>query len=111
VTSGAKYADLVDEFHKQLESSDDSTSALAKYAKTYATTAMTQLAGENNRLFTDDLGAEWFQYVGSVIETSRQFCELLTEKEYIHKSEIKGIIALELIVSVISKSNLMGLKF
>lgn len=92
VTSGAKYADLIDEFHKQLESSDDSTSALAKYAKTYATTAMTQLAGENNRLFTDDLGAEWFQYVGSVIETSRQFCELLTEKEYIHKSEIKGIL-------------------
>ncbi|MBR2618774.1 MAG: hypothetical protein IKC81_05675 [Paludibacteraceae bacterium] len=92
VTSGAKYADLVDEFHKQLESSDDSTSALAKYAKTYATTAMTQLAGENNRLFTDDLGAEWFQYVGSVIETSRQFCELLTEKEYIHKSEIKDIL-------------------
>ena len=92
VTSGAKYADLIDEFHKQLESSDDSTSALAKYAKTYATTAMTQLAGENNRLFTDDLGAEWFQYVGSVIETSRQFCELLTEKEYIHKSEIKDIL-------------------
>ena len=92
VTSGSKYADLIDEFHKQLESSDDSTSALAKYAKTYATTAMTQLAGENNRLFTDDLGAEWFQYVGSVIETSRQFCELLTEKEYIHKSEIKDIL-------------------
>ena len=93
VTSGAKYADLIDEFHKQLESSDDSTSALAKYAKTYATTAMTQLAGENNRLFTDDLGAEWFQYVGSIIETSRQFCELLTEKEYIHKSEFKDILA------------------
>lgn len=92
VTSGSKYADLIDEFHKQLESSDDSTSALAKYAKTYATTAMTQLAGENNRLFTDDLGTEWFQYVGSVIETSRQFCELLTEKEYIHKSEIKDIL-------------------
>lgn len=53
---------------------------------------MTQLAGENNRLFTDDLGAEWFQYVGSVIETTRQFCELLTEKEYIHKSEIKDIL-------------------
>lgn len=92
VTSGSKYADLIDEFHKQLETSNETTSALAKYAKTYATTAMTQLAGENNRLFTEDLGAEWFQYVGSVIETSRQFCELLTEKEYIHKSEIKGIL-------------------
>lgn len=93
VTSGSKYADLIDEFHKQLETSNETTSALAKYAKTYATTAMTQLAGENNRLFTEDLGAEWFQYVGSVIETSRQFCELLTEKEYIHKSEIKDILA------------------
>lgn len=41
---------------------------------------------------TDDLGLEWFEYVGSNIETTREFCEHLTEKRYIHKSEIKTIL-------------------
>ncbi len=41
---------------------------------------------------TDDLGLEWFEYVGSNIETTREFCEHLTEKRYVHKSEIKTIL-------------------
>ncbi len=54
--------------------------------------AISQYAGENNKLMTDDLGLEWFEYVGSNIETTREFCEHLTEKRYIHKSEIKTIL-------------------
>ena len=93
VTSGAKYADLIDELRHQLTTIDNEhQSDLAKYARTYATTALTQYAGQNNRLFTDDLGAEWFQYVGSEIETTREFCHHLTAKEYIHVSEIPDIL-------------------
>lgn len=93
VTSGAKYSDLIDELRKQLTSLDaDNQSDLAKYAKTYATTALTQYAGQNNRLFTDDLGAVWFRYVGSEIETTREFCHHLTAKEYIHISEFPDIL-------------------
>lgn len=93
VTSGAKYADLVNELRNQLMTTDTGEGSLAKYAKTYATTALTQYAGQNNRLFTDDLGAEWFQYVGSEIETTREFCHHLTAKEFIHVSEIPDILA------------------
>lgn len=92
VTSGAKYSDLVDELRNQLMTLEGSDGSLSKYAKTYATTALTQYAGQNNRLFTDDLGAEWFQYVGSEIETTREFCHHLTAKEYIHVSEIPAIL-------------------
>lgn len=92
VTSGAKYSDLIDELRSQLMSIEGSDGSLSKYAKTYATTALTQYAGQNNRLFTDDLGAEWFQYVGSEIETTREFCHHLTAKEYIHVSEIPAIL-------------------
>lgn len=92
VTSGAKYSDLVDELRNQLMTLEGSDGSLSKYAKTYATTALTQYAGQNNRLFTDDLGAEWFQYVGSEIETTREFCHHLTAKEYIHVSEIPDIL-------------------
>lgn len=94
VTTGAKYSDLVDEFRSKLISSDDNVSAFAKYANTYATTALTQYAGQNNKLFTDDLGTEWFEYVGSQIESTREFCNTLLERhQYIHKSEIKDILA------------------
>lgn len=92
VTTEAKYSDLTKQLQRELISSPDGTSALAKYAKTYATTAMTQYAGQQNKLFTDDLGVEWFRYVGGTIETTRDFCNLLTQKEYIHISEIPAII-------------------
>ena len=98
VTSGAKYSDLVAEFRSQLISSGDSQSSLAKYAGTYATTAMTQYVGQNNKLFTDDLGTEWFEYVGSSIETTREFCNVLIEHHpYIHKSEIPDILKGEIV--------------
>ena len=71
---------------------DKVSGALSKYANTYATTAISQYAGENNKILTDDLGLEWFEYVGSNIETTREFCDHLTEKRYIHKSEIKTIL-------------------
>lgn len=93
VTSGSKYSDLVLELRRQLTSADkEHQSALAKYAKTYATTALTQYAGQNNKLFTDDLKTEWFEYVGSEIETTREFCHHLTNKRYIHVSELPSIL-------------------
>lgn len=92
VTSGEKYADLAEQLHQELISSQGKTGSLARYASTYATTAMTQYAGQQNRMFTDDLDIKWFRYVGSTIETTRRFCELLTKKEYIHISEIPEIL-------------------
>ena len=98
VTGGEKYSDLVSSFRNQLISSKDGQSAFAKYAGTYATTALTQYAGQNNRLFTDDLGCEWFEYVGSQIETTREFCNVILEHHpYIHKTEIPQILKGEIV--------------
>lgn len=47
---------------------------------------------QNNKLLTDDLDTEWFMYTGSNIETTREFCQHLTEKKYIHRSEIPTIL-------------------
>jgi hypothetical protein len=66
--------------------------AFARYATTYATTALSQYTGQHNQLLTKDLGLEWFMYVGSNIETTREFCEVLTKKKWIHKSEIPTIL-------------------
>ncbi len=64
----------------------------ASDATTYATTALSQFTGQNNKLLTDDLGCEWFMYTGSNKETSREFCIQLTAKKFIHKSEIPTIL-------------------
>ena len=92
VTSGAKWVDLQQELRDHLMGKEGSQGAFARYATTYATTALSQYTGQNNQMMTKDLGLEWFMYTGSNIETTREFCEVLTKKKWIHKSEIPTIL-------------------
>lgn len=92
VTSGAKFADLQEELRVHLLGKDGGQGAFARYATTYATTALSQFTGQNNKLLTDDLDTEWFMYVGSNKETTRPFCEACTRKKYIHRSEIHTLL-------------------
>lgn len=41
---------------------------------------------------TEDLGLAWFQYLGSIIKTSREFCIHMTEKRYFHISEVPTLL-------------------
>lgn len=93
VTSREKFADLQEELRSHMLGSEGGQGALARYAGTYAVTAMSQFTGQNNKLLTQDLGLEWFMYVGSNIETTREFCQHLTKKRYVHISEIPDILA------------------
>lgn len=92
VTSGAKWADLQQELRDHLMGKEGGQGAFARYATTYATTALSQYTGQTNQMMTKDLGLEWFMYTGSNIETTREFCEVLTRKKWIHKSEIPTIL-------------------
>ncbi len=92
VTSGARFADLQKELSDYLLTNEGGSGALSRYAKTYAVTAMSQYAGQNNKLFTDDLDTEWYEYVGSEIETTRPFCEACLQKRYIHRSEFHDLL-------------------
>lgn len=92
VTTGSMYADMVKDMTAFLTTDEKSQGALTRYAQTYANTAVNQFAGQVNKTFTEDLGIEWFMYVGSNKETTREFCELLREKKYVHVSEIPDII-------------------
>ncbi|MCM1034942.1 MAG: ADP-ribosyltransferase [Bacteroides sp.] len=92
VTTNAKFATLQEELRTHLLGGDEGKGAFVRYATTYAVTALSQFTGQNNKLLTDDLGCDWFMYVGSNIETTREFCQYLTEKKYIHRSEIPAIL-------------------
>lgn len=88
----ARFADLQEELRTHLLGKDGGQGAFSRYATTYATTALSQFTGQNNKLLTDDLGCEWFMYTGSNKETSREFCIQLTAKKFIHRSEIPTIL-------------------
>lgn len=92
VTTNAKFADLQEELRAHLMGQNGGQGAFARYATTYATTALSQFTGQQNKLLSEDLDTEWFMYTGSNKETTRELCEQLTKKKYIHKSEIPTIL-------------------
>ena len=93
VTSGGKFSDLSESLREELTGVEDRPGALSKYSRTYVTSAMAKFSAEHTKLITEDLNMEWFQYVGSNIETTREFCHHLTKKRYVHKSEIPEIVS------------------
>lgn len=92
VTTGSKFADLQDELRAHLKGKEGGQGAFARYATTYATTALSQFTGQQNKLLSEGLDTEWYMYTGSNKETTREFCQHLTAKKYIHKSEIPTIL-------------------
>jgi hypothetical protein len=92
VTSGGMYDDLVESLRNQITSSNDTPGELTRYAQTYVTDALSTFSAEHTQLITADLEVEWYRYTGSLKTTSREFCKLLVDKEYVHKSELADLI-------------------
>lgn len=91
ITSGSTYVQMLKSVRTFLDD-NKLTNEFARYAKTITTDALNQYNGEYNKIVSEDLGLEWFEFVGSLIETSREMCVLMVDKRYIHKSEIKDIL-------------------
>lgn len=93
INAGGSYAHLTEQLRNYVLTNDNSEGALERYVKTYANTAINQFTAEYNKTIADDLGLEWYGYDGSLLTTSREFCEKCKEKKYIHISEFPAIIA------------------
>jgi hypothetical protein len=96
VTSGSSYNSMIETLQKALMGVEEKPGMLSKYAKTYVTDTLGQFAGQGNKIVATALKSEWFQYVGSNLTTTREFCRHLTKKRYVHISEfpeiLKGVI-------------------
>lgn len=92
VTEGGMYNDLVEGVRSQLVTTDKQPGILSRYAQTYVTDALSQFSGQQMKLVSDGLKSEWYRYIGSNKETTREFCEYMTQKEFIHKSELSEIL-------------------
>ena len=92
ITSGQSYAALTETLRKTLTDTDGGTGLLSRYAKTYATDSINHFAAEYMAAVAGDLNLEWYVYRGTNLTTTREFCELMTKKEYVHKSEIPELL-------------------
>lgn len=95
-TTGGSYSDFNLQLQNEILNNETGDGSLVRYTKQITTDAVNQFAAQYSDAIAQDLQFDWMQYVGSLITTSREFCILLTEKRWIHRSELPGIIAGEI---------------
>lgn len=92
ITSGGSYKDLTENLNRLIIGDKEKKSIISRQVQTPVVDSLSIYSAEHMKLITDDLNYEWFEYVGSNKKTTREFCEHLTLKRYIHISEIPGIV-------------------
>ena len=92
VTSGGSYADMTKDLSAFILGDENLDGALLKYAKNTTTDAINQFSATYNKIVSDDLGLVFYQYVGSLITTSREFCRAMVDKRYFHISEVEELL-------------------
>lgn len=91
VLAGGKYSDLLTSLRNQIQPADKD-GVVSRYLKTYTLDSINTFSANYNKIISDIGKYEWFQYTGSLIETSREFCENMVEKKYFHVSEIPELL-------------------
>lgn len=85
------FSKLVSEVQDFMEGSGDKVGALRSHASQITTDALNQYSASYNKLVTDDLGLEWYEYVGGLVRDSRPFCQALIQKQFVHQSELNAV--------------------
>jgi len=92
ITGGGNIADLMEGLRKKIVTDGNDLGGLERYTKQITTDALNQYSAQYHNTVSEDLGLEWYRYIGSNLTTTREFCEFLTKKEWVHKSELPRII-------------------
>ena len=92
ITAGGSYNDLAEQLRQSLVNTPDSKGILDRYVKTVAKDSINQFSRQYTQVVSSDLGYEWFRYMNSDIETTRCFCDAMTDKDYFHISEVPELL-------------------
>lgn len=92
ITSGSSYSKTMQQVRDYLTDNSTGQGAMARYTKQITTDALNQYSAQYTNAVTNDLGLDWFQYTGALIDTSRTLCEALISKKWVHKSELPDIV-------------------
>ena len=92
VTSGGSYKDLAEQLRQSLVNTPESKGILDRYVKTVANDSIQQFNRQYTQIVSSDLGYTWFRYMNTDIETTRCFCDAMTDKNYFHISEVPSLL-------------------
>ena len=92
ITAGGSYSDLTEQLRQSLTNTPESKGILDRYVKTIANDSINQFSRQYTQIVSNDLGYEWYRYMNSDIETTRCFCDAMTDKDYFHVTEIPKLL-------------------
>ncbi len=92
IKSNSSYTALLKKTKDIITGTKDTEGILMRYAKQITTDTLNTYAANYTKIVTDDLGMDYFTWAGSLVEHSRDLCEELVHKKFIHKSEIPDIL-------------------
>lgn len=94
ITTGGSYKKLTAELREGLLNTEQK-GYLDKYAAQVTKDSLNQYSAQYNSIVSSDLGFEWFRYDNTDIETTRPFCDSMTDQPYFHISEIPRLLRAE----------------
>lgn len=92
INSGGSYGDLIRVLHGEIVEGNGSSPYMISQSQKIVIDAVNQYNAQYIKSVTDDLGLKWFQYLGSLLTTSRQFCVHMVDKRYFHISEVPALL-------------------
>lgn len=92
ITAGGSYSQLAAQLRESLVNTPTSKGILDRYVKTVANDSIQQFNRQYTQIVSNDLGYSWYRYMNTDIETTRCFCDRMTDKNYFHISEVPKIL-------------------
>jgi hypothetical protein len=90
VVNGSNIDDLVDELNVFITGADEGVGALQRYVTQVSNDSLTQFNATYVQTVTQDLGIEFYKYVGTKISNTRPFC-VHHVNQYYHKREVENL--------------------
>jgi hypothetical protein len=94
VSSGTTFRQAVSSLKDYIQGTEELDGSLERYVKQVARDGFNIADRRYTQVISEDLGFEWFRYVGGKVEDTRQFC-LDRMGKIFHKSTIEGWAKLE----------------
>ena len=93
ITTGGSYASYTEQLKEFINGNKESVGVFEKYANTIVIDGINTYSRTYTNAIVEDLGLEWFQYTGTLLTTSRAWCEHMVKKRFVHISELKTVLS------------------
>lgn len=93
ITTGGSFDELLDQFAGITKDTDKGQGILNKYVKQVTTDALNQYSRNYLQAAVGNTPDQWYQYTGSLITTSRDFCKAMVKKRWFNVKEIPALLA------------------